>query len=181
MKCCKAFWHCCKEFWRCCFRYLIPFIMVIVIAILAALLIFRSPAPAFGGIQAQLTDGRLSIVSDRETIVFNSFLNNQSSDISYNQATGEFTITKAGDYYVSWWVTTNGSSQFTNMSFSIAVNGVPHSIGTSPIVSGQVSGSELITVGATPATITLINNSSNDIRIANTPVQANIVIIGSYE
>ena len=170
----------CKTCLHCCFRSLMPCIMVIVIVILAVLLIFRSSAPTVGGIQAQLNNGRRSIISDSETVVFNSILNNQNSNISYNQTTGEFTITETGDYYVSWWVTTGGSSQFTNMSFSIVINGTPHSIGTSPIVSGQVSGSELITVGATPVTIKLINNSSNDILFADTPVQANIVILGSY-
>lgn len=157
-------------------------VMTMALIFLAVLLIFRPPASTaeFGGIQAQLTNRGDSVISDSEEIIFDSILSNHNPNISYANATGTFTITKPGNYYVSWWVTTDGSSEFTNMNFSIALNGAPYSTGTSPIVSGQVSGSEMITVVNTPVTVTLINNSSNDILIADTPVQANIVIVGIY-
>jgi hypothetical protein len=49
-------------------------------------------------------------------------------------------------------------------------------IGSSPIVTGQVSGSALITVGATPAILTLVNETGQTVNIPNIPVQANIII-----
>lgn len=159
------------------FRF-ISAIGIALFAILVVLLILGVPAATqVSGIQAQLNNGENAILADQDPVVFNALVNDQSPTIDYNTTTGDFTITKAGTYAISWWVVTDGSSEFTNMNFSIAIGGTPYSMGTSPIVSGQVSGFELITVGSVPATISLVNNSGNDILIANTPVQANIVIL----
>ncbi|MDR1116862.1 MAG: hypothetical protein LBL09_01270 [Oscillospiraceae bacterium] len=83
----------------------------------------------------------------------------------------------AGNYYVTWWVAVDGTAGSADVSFAVDVDGSPYSTGSMPIVTGQVSGSALVTVGATPATISLINVSGNTIALAGTPVQANIVIL----
>lgn len=153
------------------------------VALLAAILvisiIFVTPigTTQIGGIQTQLTEEGNTLLPNDNAIVFNNLINDQSSDINYNSTTGEFTITKPGNYYVSWWVATDGSTSVPTVNFSVAINGVPHSMGSSPIVSGQVSGSALITVVSSPTTVTLVNTSTDDIQIANTAVQANMVIV----
>ena len=44
-------------------------------------------------------------------------------------------------------------------------------------MAGQLSGSALITIGAPPATLTLVNLTGDNVFLPETPVQANIVII----
>jgi len=129
------------------------------------------------GVQASLLAGGGSRIADNATILFDTILNDQSLDINYNPLTGEFTVTGTGNYYVAWWVNTAASSLNPNAIFSIAVNGSPFSQGASPIITGQVSGSALVTIGATPATISLVNVSGQTISLASTPLQANIVIL----
>ena len=128
------------------------------------------------GLQAELLGDGDALIADNTTVIFDTVLNDQSLDISYDSSTGEFTISKAGNYFVSWWVSTGASSLTSTVVFSVAVDGSSFSRGVSPIVTGQVSGSAFVTIGATPATISLINVSGDIVRLADTPVQANIVI-----
>jgi uncharacterized protein (DUF2141 family) len=103
-------------------------------------------------------------------------LNNSGSSISYDPATGLFTITRPGDYNVAWWVDTDGAGPATSVSFSVEVNGVPYSTASSPIVSGQLSGDALVTLNMVPATISLVNVTGDDVFVPAIPVQAGIVI-----
>lgn len=111
------------------------------------------------------------------TVIFDTVLNDQSLNISYGVGTGIFTVTAPGNYYVTWWVDTDGAEEATTVSFGISLNGGPGILGSSPIVSGQLNGSALVTVGAVPATIELVNATGDNVFIPLTPVQANIVII----
>ena len=135
------------------------------------------PTLILGGVQAQLVNGKNTQIPNIDTIIFDTILNNQSSDISYNSSNGLFTLTKAGNYYVSWWVDTDGSSISSNVTFALAVNGIPISQGSSPIATSQVSGTALITITATPSTVSLINVGGGAVKLANTPAQANIDIV----
>ncbi len=110
-------------------------------------------------------------------MIFDTVLNDQSLNISYGVGTGIFTVTAPGNYYVTWWVDTDGAEEATTVSFGISLNGGPGILGSSPIVSGQLNGSALVTVGAVPATIELVNATGDNVFIPLTPVQANIVII----
>jgi hypothetical protein len=47
---------------------------------------------------------------------------------------------------------------------------------SSPIVTGQLTGTALITVGAVPATIALVNATGETVGLGATPVQASLVI-----
>lgn len=116
-------------------------------------------------------------IANTGTVVFDTILNNQSSDIRYNSSTGLFTLTRPGNYYISWWVDTNGSSLSSTVTFAVAVDGIPVSQGSSPIVTGQVAGTALITVRSTPSTVSLINLSGDTVNLARTPVQAELSII----
>lgn len=140
-------------------------------------LVLHYSSESAGGIHAQLKNAAVTPLADGATVVFDTVDINQISGISYNMATGEFTITPAGNYYVSWWVTTDGSEGPVNMVFSVNADGAPVTEGNSPIVTGQVNGDALITVADTPVVITLTNTAGAAILYANTNVQANISIL----
>jgi len=136
-----------------------------------------TPAQPIGGIQAQLQGSGATIIADGATVLFDTVLLEQSPNISYNAGTGEFTLSAAGNYYVSWWVATDGSAGPVNMVFAVEVGGTPVAAGNAPIVTGQVSGDALITVETAPAVVTLVNATGADVGYASTGVQANITIL----
>lgn len=137
----------------------------------------NAPLEPTGGIQAHLLSAPGALLADNANIVFDIVDINQSSDISYDSETGEFEISAEGNYYITWWVTTDGSEGPVNMVFSVVVNGTPVSTGNSPIVTGQVMGDVLITVEAAPVTVTLENKTGAGIVFANINVQAGITIL----
>lgn len=128
------------------------------------------------GIQAQLQGSPSVIIADGANVIFDTIINDQSESISYNPVTGEFTISEAGNYYIQWWVTTDGSGGPVNMIFSVLVDGNEVAQGNSPIVTGQVEGDAFITVSDTPVTVALVNQTGAEVLYANIPVQANITI-----
>ncbi|HBD00444.1 MAG TPA: hypothetical protein DC053_15560, partial [Lachnoclostridium sp.] len=103
-------------------------------------------------------------------------LNNQSLNISYNTSTGVATLNAEQNYYVSWWVTTNGAGSSSFVEFSLEINGSSGIASCSPLVTGQLSGITLITVGAIPSTIALVNTTGQTVNYGATPVQAHMTI-----
>ncbi len=93
----------------------------------------------------------------------------------YNPVTGIFTISRVGNYLVSWQVTIDGSDLDPSATFSLRVNGTDVVSSTLPLVTGQLSGTALITVAAA-TTVALVNTSGYTVYYADVPVQANIVI-----
>ena len=161
----------------CCSKTALWVVIALILTGLFIFLIINLASPAvLGGTQAELNSAEGDILPNGDNVVFNTVLNNQSSDIIYNPVTGEFTITAPGNYLVSWWFATDGAGPAINVSFAVDVNGVPYSIASSPIVSGQLSGDALVTVTTTPTVVTLVNVTGEDVFIPTTPVQANIVI-----
>jgi len=149
----------------------ILFLAFLVVAILG---IFTPTS--LGGVQTQLDNAAGDVITNGSDVEFNTVLNDQSADISYNPATGAFTITKSGNYLVSWWFAAGGAAPATTVSFAVEVNGVPYSTASSPIVSGQLSGTALVTVTSTPTVITLVNVTGDDVFIPATPVQSGFVV-----
>jgi len=125
----------------------------------------------------QLLGGGGGIIDDGDNVVFDTVVNSQSASINYDDATGEFTISQPGNYYVTWWIATEGAEFATQVVFGIVVDANPPVQAASSIVAGQLSGSALITIGAPPATLTLVNLTGDNVFLPETPVQANIVII----
>lgn len=150
--------------------------IVSLLSIAVFVLILLSGPAELTGIQAQLTEAGGTILANESNVVFDSVLNDQSSDIDYDGVTGEFTITAPGNYYVDWWVGTDGAGPSTTVGFAIEVNGVLYSESASPIVSGLLSGEALVTVTAVPTIVTLVNVTGEDVFVPVTSVQANIVI-----
>lgn len=136
------------------------------------------PTPAgLEGIQAELTGAEGGLFPDGENIIFNTVVNDTTESISYDPATGVFTISEPGTYKVDWWVSSDGAGPAVTVNYTLEMNDAPYTTVSSPIVSGQTSGSALVTVDSAPATIALVNSTGDDIFIPSfTPVQAGIVI-----
>jgi hypothetical protein len=128
------------------------------------------------GIQAELNNAGGDILADGANVIFNSVLNDQSDIISYNPLTGEFTVAEPGNYLVTWWFSPDGAGPATTIDFAVAVNNIPYSITSSPIVSVQMASQSLVTIETAPAIITLVNVTGEDVFIPTTSVQAGIVI-----
>lgn len=125
----------------------------------------------------QLISGAGRFLQPGQTLVFDTAINDQSPYISYDPISGGFTLSQSGNYFVTWWVSTDGSEQASNLGFSVEVNAMGPISGATPVVTGQLSGSALVTVNANPVILTLNNTTSNVVALASTNVQANIVIL----
>jgi hypothetical protein len=134
------------------------------------------PATLLSGLQVQYSTGTVQIIADGAAIPFNSVVNGPSPDLTLNVVTGEITIDEPGNYYVSWWIAVDGATAATTITFTLELDAAPLSSASTPILTDQMSGAHLITVVGTPAILTLVNANGNDVGIANTTVQANLVI-----
>lgn len=139
-------------------------------------IIAETPQPTtLAGTQAQLQNSPNVLLNDGDMVVFDTIIMSNNPNITY--AAGQFTINKTGTYSISWQVATDGTTEFTNINFTIQVNGVNYATASIPIVTGQISGTALIVANAGDE-ITLVNTSLDGVQLANTNVQANIVIMG---
>jgi len=130
-----------------------------------------------GGASAQLTGSSGGTILDAANVIFATpYVNQLPSNISYNNATGEFTLTGAGNYYIAWWVATNGGPA-PSLAFSVKANGIAVSAGNTQWGISQVSGDALITVGGSPVTVALANTSGGTVNFATAAVQANISVL----
>ena len=125
----------------------------------------------------QLVGGGQSLIPPGGNIIFDTAINAQSPDISYDPLSGLFTVNQPGNYFISWWVATDGAGASTNLWFSVQVSALSPVPGATPIVTGQLNGSAFVTVSSAPATVGLLNTTANTIALASTPVQANLVIL----
>ncbi len=160
----------------CCSRKLLIWVIGAFAGVALLLAIIALIASGISGIQTELIGAGGGIIPNGSNVLFDNVVNDQSGSISYNPATGEFTVTRLGTYYVDWWTAPDGAGPATSISFAVAVNGVPVSTASSPIVSDQMSASALVTVNAVPATISLMNVTGEDVFVPSIPVQAGIVI-----
>ena len=131
------------------------------------------------GIQYQLIGASATTVANNANVLFNSLINNTTnSGIIYNEPTGTFTITQPGNYYVSWWVNTDGAEASTTVQFSVVVNGTSVAASSpAPIVTTQLNGTALITVTNVPVTLSLVNTTGAPVTYGTSTIQANIVIM----
>lgn len=118
-------------------------------------------------------------VANGANVLFNTLINNTlNSEIIYNAPTGAFTITQPGNYYVSWWVNTDGAEEATTVQFSVVANGTSVAASSpAPIVTTQLNGTALITVAYAPVTLSLVNTTGAPVTYGTSTIQANIVIM----
>jgi len=97
--------------------------------------------------------------------------------VSYDSATGLFTITETGNYYIDWWVAVDGSPIAVTIDISLVTSNGIVATSSTPILSDQMSGNALISVTEAPITFRLVNTTGNEIFIGPTTVKANLTII----
>lgn len=139
------------------------------------------PCPAkptkLSGLQMQLVQAADLVTEDGANVLFNMVISQPSPDISYDSMTGEFLLPAGKNYYISWWVVTNGTETVSSVEFTVVVDEIFIAVGASPLVTGQLSGSALITGKAGISVLSLRNTSNDRIRYAKTSVQAGLVIV----
>ncbi len=120
-------------------------------------------------------------VEDNTNVLFDTVINAPASAITYNAGTGAFSITQAGNYYISWWVNADGAGASTFIDFAIQItsggSGVIEAASPAPITTLQLNGSALITATSLPLIFGLINNTGEEVNYGTSPVQANLTII----
>ncbi len=150
-------------------------------AVLAALLVLLvifvvAGAPAVG-IQAQLTDAATTVLADGSPVLFNVVLNNTDpAAITYDPATGVFTINQPGTYLVTWWLSVTGAGASPFVRVSAVLNGGTSFPADTPQITDQLDGTALITVTSAPATISIVNQTGDVVFIGATPEQGNVTI-----
>lgn len=119
-------------------------------------------------------------VAVSSNVVFNtaSYL---SGNISYNAVTGVVTFNDANRYIIHWDVSTDGLIGAINTATADVGFTLSSSQGDSiPVISllstGQISGFGIIDVVAAPVTLSLINDSSNDVQLADVSPNAHMMI-----
>ena len=135
----------------------------------------QGPTQIFG-IQAVMSNRPGEELNDNEAIIFDKTISQVGTAISYNEETGEFTLSQNGNYLVDWWITIDGTDSTKGVIFALSVNGDIHSRAVSPPATSQISGIALVMVDAAPATISVINASGETVNFEDIAPQANIVI-----
>jgi len=134
---------------------------------------------ALSGLQVQLQESSGGTVANGTNVLFDTTINAPSANITYNAGVGTFFINQPGNYYISWWVNTDGAEIQTSVSFGIRVVSGPTILASSPdpLVTLQLSGSALLTVTTTPTIFNLFNNSGATVNYGTSAIQANLTII----
>jgi hypothetical protein len=130
-------------------------------------------------LQVQLQATAPGTVLVGENVLFDTIINAPTTSITYSPATGIFSINEVGNYYISWWVNTDGAEEATFVSFGIdVVDGATISASSpAPVVTLQLNGSALISVTTVPTVFSLVNNSAAPVTYGLSPIQANLTII----
>ncbi|MCB2362055.1 collagen-like protein [Clostridium estertheticum] len=130
------------------------------------------------GLQVQLQDPEAVSVAPGATVIFDTTINDLSAFLSYNNITGEITITQTGVFYINWWVSTDGIGGGADVfiNFSIITSQGDNIEASSPILTGQISGNALISVAASPVTLQLVNATDGTIGFGATPIKADLTI-----
>lgn len=121
----------------------------------------------------QLQTTNVTGVSSGENVIFN----NQSGNIDY--ADGVVTLEEPGIYIANWTVNTL-FTQASAPSFAAVVNGTPHTLSTSPLLTGEVSGTAIIEVDDT-AELTLQNVTAKDVLLSTeVSLQATLTVFKAH-
>ncbi|MEL7624476.1 MAG: hypothetical protein AAGU12_12945 [Clostridiales bacterium] len=120
-------------------------------------------------------------VNNNINVLFDTVINAPSSAITYNATIGTFFITQPGNYYVSWWVNTDGAeaSPFVNFGIRIILGGSATILASSPspVTTLQLNGNAFITSVSVPTSFSLFNNTGTAVTYGTSPIQADLTII----
>ncbi len=131
------------------------------------------------GLQVQLQGSSGGTIANGTNVLFDTVINAPSSNVTYNAGVGMFFINQPGNYYISWWVNTDGAEIEDTVEFGIRVVDGPIILSSSPspIVSLQLNGSALLTATNIPTVFSLFNNSGATVSYGTSAIQANLTII----
>ena len=145
--------------------------------------------PQLRGLEATLTAGSGGTVANGFPIPFNDLISNNVLGASF--VTGAVTLTRPGTYLVNWWValdpsdlsaadseeqTTTNDQVTSELSFAVALNGDVLSGSYAPEGIGQMGGSAFVTVQSAPSALQIVNNSGENVLLAETTVQAGMTV-----
>ncbi|WP_241654090.1 collagen-like protein [Geovibrio thiophilus] len=149
------------------------------------------PAGAAGAVGPAGSDGATYVLTSpaysadvsvavSANMVFNS-VTYASGNISYNSVTGIVTFNEMGRYIVNWNVSTDGligavNTATADLSFALSSSQGDFIASSSLLSTGQISGFGIIDIAAAPVTMSLINDSSNDVQLADVMPKANLMI-----
>lgn len=149
-----------------------------------------TPTPKLRGLEATFTAGSGATVADGFPIPFNELVSNNAIGASF--ATGSITLTLPGTYLVHWWVALDptlppaveksgqaaqAGQTATEIGFAASLNGEILSGAYAPCGTGQISGSALVTVTSSPSTLQIVNDSGENVTLAEIPTaQAGVTV-----
>lgn len=129
------------------------------------------------GVQYQLLSQEPFELPTNDPVRFNTLVENTSDYITYDGASGEFTISRPGVYYVSWQARVDGAGPETVISFALDVVGVKQIVSTVGMPTSMIVDFAVIKVTSVPQKIRLVNITPSNVFFSSTPVLANISIL----
>ena len=115
-------------------------------------------------------------VSNNANVVFEDIVYS-AGNISYNNVTGEITFNEAGRYIFDWWVATQTAATSPAVIFTLTSTQGDNLEGNSPNKLGVVVGIGIVDVITAPVTVTLVNETGNNVVYSSAvPVQASLVV-----
>lgn len=128
------------------------------------------PTSGTFGLQAELNDKSNTILDNGDIVPYNAIVSDTSGTITLSG--GTFTVSKVGNYYVSYIVNINGTDQLTSITMSC--NGIQSQ--ATNAVQGQMSGFALLQLQAGD-NISVINDNGGKILLSPENIQAQICIL----
>ena len=128
------------------------------------------------GIQVAILGSEAPIIEVDENIKFDTILHNIGDDITYDEATGEFTIKKAGNYKISWQIIVGGSDTTRFVNFGVKLNGEAYHDFALPVTAGLLTSDLILTTKKPNGVLVLYNNTKDKVRLSRHLPNANLVI-----
>ncbi len=139
----------------------------------------EGPGSDITGVQVQLQDSSGGTILDGANVMFDTPLNTDSDNVSYNDGTGEFAFSRPGNYLVTWWVNVDGAQAAANIVFTVVTSSGSEvsAISPFPLTILQLNGQALLTIGSAPITMSLVNNTGAIVTFGTSDIQADLVIL----
>ena len=133
------------------------------------------PVLSLGGMQVQVT--RSANILDNYNVIFDKIIADASTNITYNSNNGQFTISKLGVYYISWWINFDGIDGDEKLCFSIVTSSGEYISSYSPNGTGQIYGNAILNVLSVPFIFQLANTTKATVSLSTTPITGDLAII----
>ena len=129
------------------------------------------------GLNLQLTTLDDHSLFDKDPVIFDQILIDNSWYMNYDEDSGIIEIRKNGMYVIDWDVSVEDTSGEPFVRFGIEVDGEVKASATLPVRAGQLSGQALIHVNQIPTSVRLINNTGDTVHLSTFKPIANLRIL----